>query len=180
VLAGTARRRGCWVAPANQPLSGVVALTPLIRAESLRPLQDARVNTVAQQPRGFLWMSADTLSTEPELGQITVRRLLGLLRRMALKYGPTALFEPAGEVLRRQIRRQFETLLAQLLVRGAFAGATPAESFQVAISSPPNTPRTADAGQLIVELKVAPSIPLRFLTVRLVNAGDGSLSIEGV
>jgi phage tail sheath protein FI len=44
--------------------------------------------------------------------------------------------------------------------------------------SPPNTPESMDQGRLIVELKVAPSRPLAFLTVRLVRTGDGSLQVE--
>jgi len=35
-----------------------------------------------------------------------------------------------------------------------------------------NTPRSMEQGRFIVELRVAPSLPLRFLTVRLVQNGD--------
>jgi phage tail sheath protein FI len=62
--------------------------------------------------------------------------------------------------------------------RGAFGGATAAESFEVTTGSPPNTPESVDLGRLIVELRVAPSLPLTFLTVRLTRTGAGSLQVE--
>jgi phage tail sheath protein FI len=37
---------------------------------------------------------------------------------------------------------------------------------------------TLDAGQLIVELKVAPSRPLAFITVRLVGEADSGFRVD--
>ncbi len=182
LLAGTALTRGCWVAPANQPLPDVVALAPVIGPAAYQRVQDSGVNLVRQEPRGFCWLSADTLAgdeTDPELIEINVRRLLSLLARSARENGPDYVFEPLDDTLRRRIRRRFEEICGILLARGAFAGATPDESFRVAVSSPPNTAMTAADGQLIIELKVAPSVPLRFLTVRLVASGPGTISASG-
>jgi phage tail sheath protein FI len=61
---------------------------------------------------------------------------------------------------------------------GAFAGATAPDAYRVNTGSPPNTPQSIDAGRLVVELQVAPSRPLAFLTVRLVRTGEGSLQVE--
>ena len=182
VLAATALTRGCWVAPANKPLPDVVALAPVIGPAAYQRVQDGGVNLVRQEPRGFCWLSADTLAgdgTDPELIEINVRRLLSLLARSAREDGPDFVFEPLDDTLHRRIRRRFEELCGILLSRGAFAGPAPDESFQVAVSSPPNTALTAADGQLIVELKVAPSVPLRFLTVRLVASGPGAISVSG-
>ena len=66
-------------------------------------------------------------------------------------------------------------LLGQMFVRGAFAGTAPATSFQVVAGSALNPPASIDRGRLIVELRVAPSLPLTFLTVRLVQTGDRRL-----
>ena len=178
VLARRALGRGAWVAPANEPLAGVVALAPPL-PESARPdAQAAQVNLFLQDPRGFLAMSADTLSLEEDLRPIGVRRLLSLLRRLALRLGASYVFEPNGDAFRRLVRRGFEGLLGEMFARGAFAGATPADSFRVVTNSELNTPRLADQGRFIVELKVAPSRPLTFLTLRLVQAGDRGLAAE--
>jgi phage tail sheath protein FI len=123
-------------------------------------------------------MSADTLSLDEDLRPIGVRRLLSLLRRLALRLGATYVFEPNGDAFRRLVRRGFEGLLGEMFSRGAFAGATPADSFRVVTNSELNTRQLADQGRFIVELKVAPSRPLTFLTLRLVQAGDRGLAAE--
>ena len=40
-----------------------------------------------------------------------------------------------------------------------------------------NSQDSVDQGQFVVELLVAPSLPMRFLTVRLVQSG-GTLTVE--
>ncbi len=180
VLADRATTRGAWVAPANEVLADVVALQPPFAPPSYQRLQDGRANCLRHEPRGFLCLSADTLSDDPDLRLVNVRRLLSLLRRVCLRHGPTYVFEPNDEGFHRRIRRGFEAILADMLVRGAFAGATPDESYRVSTASPPNTPQSVDQGRLIVEIRVAPSIPMRFLTIRMVASGDRGVTVEGV
>jgi phage tail sheath protein FI len=81
-------------------------------------------------------------------------------------------FEPLGPTLRRAVQRGFELLLTDMFRRGAFAGASVAQSFRVVTDNTVNTPRDAAAGRFIVELRVAPSVPLSFLTVRLAQSGS--------
>ncbi len=103
---------------------------------------------------------------------VNVRRLLSLLRRLALREGTTYVFEPHDDTFRRRVWRRFDQVLAGLYIRGAFTGATPAEAYRVVIDSSVNPPGTAELGRFVVELRVAPSRPLAFLTVRLVQAGQ--------
>lgn len=173
VLASRALRAGAWAAPANQPFQGVVALVPSIPTADRQALQDARVNLVRPDPRGFLSLSADTLAHEPELRPVGVRRLLTLLRRLALRRGHDYAFEPHGPVLRRAVERGFEAVLEDLFARGAFAGATPAQAFRVVTDDTVNPPRGVEAGRLVVELRVAPAVPLSFLSVRLAQRAGG-------
>jgi hypothetical protein len=180
ILARRALERGAWIAPANETWRGLVALTPLVPAEDRVTLQQAQVNLVRQEPRGFLTLSADTLSADDDLRPIQVRRLLILLRRLALALGPTYVFEPNDAAFRRLVQRNFEALLEGLFRGGAFAGATPAESFQVVTGEGLNTPQSVEAGQFIVELRVAPAQALTFVTVRLVQAGNGDLTAQEV
>jgi hypothetical protein len=171
VLAARASQRGAWVAPANQPLRDVVALIPAVPAAHWQRLQDAQVNLLRSDPRGFLTLSADTLAHQAELRPINVRRLLILLRRLALRRGHGYVFEPHGPVLRRAVQRGFDLLLTDLYRRGAFVGATPAQSFRVVTGDTVNTPYGVDQGRLVVELRVAPSVPLAFIAVRLAQSG---------
>jgi hypothetical protein len=180
VLAQRALTRGAWIAPANEALSGVVDLAPLVAPERLLDLFAAQINVFRQEARGFVAQGADTLASDADgdVRPINVRRLLSLLRRLALQQGPTYVFEPNDDALRRRVRQDFGTLMQSLFVRGAFAGPTPDTSFQVVTDTSVNTPATRERGQFIVELRVAPSLPLTFLTVRLVQSGDRAVVTE--
>jgi hypothetical protein len=178
VMARRALNRGAWVAPANEPLRDVVALSPPIDRGAYQRLQDAQLNVLRHEPHGFVVLDADTLSDDVDFRPINVRRLLALLRRAALLHGTLYVFEPNDDALRRRIQRGFEELLGLMFRLGAFAGATASEAFRVDVGDPPNSRPSIDAGRLIVELKIAPSLPLRFVTVRLVEHADRSLHLE--
>jgi phage tail sheath protein FI len=169
---------GAWQAPANAPLPGVVALGLAVELPGWAELLDARVNLVRRDPRGFMLLSADTLSLDPELRPINVRRLLILLRRLALREGANYVFQSNNEPFQRQVRRGFEQVLADLFRRGAFAGRTAAEAYQVGIDPTLNTSASIEQGRLIIELRVAPSRPLVFITVRLQQTGADGVSAQ--
>jgi hypothetical protein len=174
IAAARAIARGAWVAPANVALEDVLALDSPIADSDFQALANAHVNFVRDDPSGFLWLAADTLSDDADLRPISVRRLLALLRRTAERYGNAHVFEPNTDVSRRTARRSFQTLLSFMYSAGAFAGATADEGFQV---STPVTAGDLDAGRLIIELRVAPSQPLAFLTIRLAQTGAGTLQV---
>jgi hypothetical protein len=174
ILARRAISRGAWVAPANELLAGVVALKTRVAPARLSALYDAQVNIFRKEPRGFLTLGADTLSLDSELLPINVRRLLILVRRAALRLGQTYVFEPNDATFRRLIERSFESLLGQMYALGAFAGASADKAFQVVTGPALNPPASVDLGRFIVELRVAPSLPLSFITLRLVQSGDRS------
>lgn len=174
VLAVRAAQRGPWVAPANHAFNTVIALAPALSLESVTALNDIR-----NEPHGFMALRADTLDTvDPSLRLINVRRLLILLRRLALRHGATYAFEPNSGVLRGQIQHRFEQLLRGLYDRGAFAGAAPAQAYQVNTDTL-NTPVSIEQGRLLVELRVRPSLPMEFITVRLLQRGTQLDVAEG-
>jgi hypothetical protein len=178
VFADRALQRGAWLAPANQPLRGVVSLEPVLDPGRRLDLQEARVNLLRQEPRGFVVLDADTLSGEVDLRPINVRRLLILLRRQALRLGAIYVFEPNSPAFRRMVDRGFTEMLDGMFERGAFAGATPSSSYQVVTDDSLNTPESVDQGRFIVELRVAPSLPMTFVTIRLVQTSERSLATE--
>jgi hypothetical protein len=171
VFAYRALTRGAWVAPANEILQGVIALTPTMSSQQWGRWHDAQINLINQDPRGFLTLSSDTLGDDDDR-PIHVRRLLMLLRRLALKLGATYVFEPHDDVFRRLVRRGFETMLDQMFVRGAFSGKSPDAAYQVVVGDALNTPQSVEQGRFVVEIRVAPSQPMTFITIRLVQTGD--------
>lgn len=182
-IAGTMAKRsllrGAWIAPAGEVLRGVVALDPPLRHGYWQAIQDAQINIVRQEPIGFVCLNADTLSADEDLRPINVRRLLQLLRRAALKLGANYVFEPNDAAFRRSVQRGFEGMLDGMFLRGAFAGRVSSQGFQVVADESLNTPASVDLGRFIVDIKVAPSLPLTFLTVRLVQAADRTFVTEG-
>ena len=181
VCGAIARRtlaRGAWLAPANDPLSSVLALEPVPAAGRLLELQEGGLNIIRQEARGLMILSEQTLSNEDEIRPIHVRRLLMLLRRLVQREGSTFVFELNSQAFRRQVQRGLEQVLSDLYQRGAFGGDTPESAYQVDVSDRINTPTSIEQGRLIVEIKVAPSHPLAFLTIRLVMSGASGLQIQ--
>jgi hypothetical protein len=179
-MAWRALERGAWVAPANDDLAGVVALAPALTGEAWNLFTESQINLVQRDPRGFVALSADTLSPDESLRLINVRRLLILLRRLALREGASLVFEPNDESFRRLVQRRFEGMLGQLYVRGAFAGNTAEEGFRVVTGASVNPRQSVDEGRFVVELRVAPSKPLTFLTVRLIQARGAGPAFQEV
>lgn len=181
-FARRAQRQGAWVAPANHPFGEALALvTPGHAGESQwAALYTNGVNLLRHRPEGVTLMSAETLSGDDSLRAINVRLLMILLRRLALREGDALVFEANDDSFRRRVQSQFESLLDDLFERGAFTGARPEQAFQVVVDGSVNTVESIDAGRFIIELRVAPSRPLAFLTVRLMQSGADGLAVESV
>jgi hypothetical protein len=174
-LARRAAARGAWIAPANEPLRAVIELSPSFARDAWVRFADTQVNLLRDEPHGIVAQSADTLARDPDLAPIHVRRLLILLRRLALRLGPSYVFEPSNDAFRRLVQRGFEAALDTLFVRGAFAGAQRDAAYQLVVDA---LPTVADLGRFVVEIKVAPSLPMSFLTVRLIQSGERGVVTE--
>ena len=178
VIAATTLSAGSWIAPANIAVNNAVAIDPQLGDAVAEAFGVAQINLISNEPEGFLITNQNTLMTggNPDLGQLNVRRLLILLRRLALREGVRYMFNNISPALQRAVTRQFEQWMQILLARGAFAGSTVADSYQVIADSTLNSQSSMAQGQFIVQLRIAPSVPLRFLTVQLVQSG-GQLTL---
>lgn len=177
-LAAGALERGAWRAVAERPLRDVVALTLPVTDAERQALLEAQVNPLRAAPRGFVAGSSETLLADADWRPVNVRRLMSLLRRAALRRGTHYVFEPHGDVLRRTVERAFEAMLGELFRRGAFSGRSAAEAFRIEFGTPAQVRLQRDAGEFHVDLKVAPALPLTFLTVRLARSGERLTSQE--
>lgn len=177
LIARRERQRQAWVAPANAPLQGVVGLATAFSDDDWAELFAQRVNLVRPEAGGFTPMSAHTLSGERALMQISVRRLLILLRKAALELGMDFVFQPNHALFRQGVRVVLEEFLRFLFERGAFAGRSEAESFRVIVDDSVNPPQSVEQGRLVAVIQVAPSQPMEFITVQLVRSGEGELLV---
>jgi len=177
MIANTTLSSGAWMAPAFRALTNVLDLQPALTSDAFTAFDAEQINLISQQPEGFLMMGQDTqISTEADLVPLNVRRLLILIRRLALREGVRYVFENITPKFQRQVTRQFDGWMQQLLARGAFAGLSAADSYRVIADGSVNTQDSIDQGRFIVVLQVAPSVPMRFLTVQLVQS-DGQLTL---
>jgi phage tail sheath protein FI len=179
IIAARARERGVWVAPANVPLQGVLALDPPFSPDDWAELFGLQFNLIRWEGHDFRPMSAHTLSDERTLLPVSVRRLMIQLRKVALRRGLDFVFESNDERLRDSVRLALEEMLGFMFERGAFAGATPQQAFRVVTDADFTTPESiateAERGRFIVQIQVAPSQPAEFITVLLTRTGEGQL-----
>ena len=170
-IAAHENARGVWVAPANIALRGVVDLTPAMGSADVVALFNAHDNVFVHDPGAFVALSAHTLSPDPSLLQLSVRRLLILLRKIALQRGMRYVFETNTDRFRQMVQRSFTRLLSALAQAGAIV------NFQVITDSGVNTAADTAAGRLVIQLLIAPTNPIEFITVTLVRAGEGLLDV---
>jgi hypothetical protein len=179
VAAGIVARKefafGLQAGPANEVATGVVDLAePFGRAQA-DAFHPAGLNGFLREADGIRLTGARTLSRDPQWRQLSVRRLMLMLRRTLLQEMQWAVFEPNGPKLARDLRHAIEGLLRRLFRAGAFAGTTEQEAFFVRIRQ--ERP-LADRGEIVTEIGVAPVEPLEFILLRLRRDGDGTLGLE--
>ncbi len=168
-IAAVERSSGPWASIAGVGLGGV-GLSPRLSPGTYVALFDHRVNVLRQQDGRTLLLSGHTLSLDRSLSTIGVRRLLILLRRVALLRGQRYVFEPNGPALWRRAQRTFERLLDGLVAEGALL------AYVVSAQAPAN----GDLGELVVELRVSPTSTMEFLTVQLVRSNSDRLTVREV
>jgi phage tail sheath protein FI len=178
LLASRAQLAGAWISAANQPLIDVLGLSPYLDEAMIASLSMRGVNMVQRGARGFLLARTDTLSANNELRPLSVRRLLTLLRRLIDREGNRYVFEPNSFDFREAVHDQWESLLHELYVRGALRGTASEAAYRVVTDLSVNDDQASEGGRFTVELHIAPSQPLRFLNVRLVQSGPEQLLVQ--
>ncbi|HEX8281805.1 MAG TPA: hypothetical protein VF588_00385 [Pyrinomonadaceae bacterium] len=175
LIAARERERQAWIAPANVALVGVLGLAPELSTEDWADLFELQFNFVRREARDFRAMSAHTLSDEAIWLQISVRRLLILIRKFVVERGMDFVFESNHERFRRGVQLVLEDALLFMHGLGAFAGASPEQSFHVVTDASVNPPPSVDAGRFVAQIQVAPSQPTEFITVLLTRVAEDLL-----
>lgn len=164
--------------PANVLAQEVVSVDDVISPPRHDELHPMGLNVYLQEADGVRLTAARTLSRDPAYRQLTVRRLVMMLRRTIEQRMQWVVFEPNHASLRADVRHQLEGLLQGLYRSGAFKGAREEEAFFVRCDEVLNPQRVLDRGQLIVEIGIAPTEPIEFIVLRLMRSGDGTLTLE--
>ena len=173
MIAARELRRGAWIAPANIALQNAVDLRPAFRDSGWAQLYQRQLNIVRHQPGRYVLMSAMTLAHDRSLRQLSVRRLLILLRKLALREGQRYVFETNNERFRALVQTYFENILTQILERGGL------QAFQVVTNEEINAQNDYDNGRFLIALKVAPTLPIEFITITMLRSGDDAIAVLG-
>jgi hypothetical protein len=182
VAAGVIAQReianGVPYGPANVIAAGVVDVLDRVSPQRHDELHQNAVNVYLHERDGVWLSAARTLaSSDQSYRQLSVRRLVTMLRRVLYRQMQWTVFEPNNSALRDTIVTTLEGFLRELYQRNAFNGATEREAFFVRCDATLNPQATLDQGQLNVLVGVAPAEPLEFIVLQIARDGDGTLRV---
>lgn len=174
VYARTDRRVGVHKAPANEVLRGVLDLEVNLSDVEQDELNPLGINCLRVFPgRGIRIWGARTLADQAQWRYVNVRRLFLTVSRWLERNLTNAVFEPNDADLWARIERELTGYFNGLLRRGALRGGNPEEAFYIKCDGDTNPPEVRDAGLVITEIGLAPSLPNEFIVVRIVFGASG-------
>jgi uncharacterized protein len=172
------QRWGVHKAPANEPLDGVLDLMTDCTDADIGALYAQGINCLRDRPgRGIRVWGARTLAADPGWQEITARRVVGTTGRWLRRFLDDLTYEPNDMRLWVRITREVTAYLDGMFSRGAFAGATTAESYYVKCDAETNPPDVLAAGLVVTQIGLALATPAEFVVVRVVH-GVGGTTVE--
>jgi uncharacterized protein len=167
----TDSRVGVFKAPAgirDGKLSSAVSLTALVTEKAQGILNPDGINAIRSLPTyGIVTYGARTLSTDPSLIYISVRRLLTYIEMSLYRGLQWVVFEPNDQKLWGTVRRDVTVFLTQVWTAGGLFGAKDSDAFEVKVDASNNPPATRNQGLLYIDIKVAPVRPAEFVVLRI-------------
>ena len=167
--------RGVHKAPANEAVRGALELERRLIDSEQAILNPIGVNCIRKFPgRGILVWGARTLAEESsEWRYINVRRLFNFVEESIYESTQWVVFEPNDMDTWERVKRTVTEFLTRVWRSGALFGATPEQAFYVKCDADLNTPEVRSAGQLIVEVGIAPVKPAEFVIFRFKQLPGG-------
>jgi Bacteriophage tail sheath protein len=164
IWARTDATRGVHKAPANEVVLGVNGLGFQLTQAEQGDLNRAGINCIRSfAGRGIRIWGARTLSSDAEWRYLNVRRLFNYISESIMEGTQWAVFEPNDERLWSSLRISASNFLTRTWREGALFGSTPEEAFYVKCDAETNPPDVIDAGQVVVEIGIAPVRPAEFV-----------------
>ena len=168
IYARTDTQRGVHKAPANEVVMGAVGVELNVTKGEQDGLNPIGINCLRAFPgRGLRVWGARTLSSDPSWRYINVRRLFNFVEASIEGGTQWVVFEPNDQDLWARVRRDVSAFLRNVWRGGALFGATPEEAFYVKCDEELNPIEVRDAGQLIIEVGLAPVKPAEFVIFRI-------------
>jgi phage tail sheath protein FI len=168
------RAQGVHKAPANEEVEGVLDLRVNLTNAQQGRLNDLGVNCLRVFPgRGIRVWGARTTSASAPWTYVATRRLFTTVSRWLDRYMPEVAFEPNDIRLWVRIMRELSAFLEDLFRRGALQGQRPEQAFYVKCDGETNPPQIIDAGMVVTEVGLAPTVPGEFIVLRVSHGPSG-------
>ena len=160
--------RGVHKAPANEVVRGAISLALNITKGEHDQLNPNGINCIRAFPgRGIRVWGARTISSDPSWRYLNVRRLFNYVEESIFEGTQWVVFEPNDIRLWGRVKRTINAFLLRVWRDGALFGATPDQAFFVVCDETNNPPEVRDAGQLVVDIGIAPVKPAEFVVFRI-------------
>ncbi len=160
--------RGVHKAPANEVVMGALGLEVNLTKGEQEGLNPNGVNCIRAFPgRGIRVWGARTISSDPAWRYVNVRRLFNFVEASIENGTQWVVFEPNDQDLWARVRRDVSAFLRNVWRSGALFGETPEQAFYVKCDEELNPLEVRDAGQLIIEVGLAPVKPAEFVIFRI-------------
>lgn len=164
-------KRGVHKAPAGTVegyLNSAMGIERIVTKGEHDTLNPAGINVIRAFPgTGICVWGARTTTTDAEWKYVNVRRLFLFIEESIDEGTQWVVFEPNDPSLWGSVNRNITAFLTRVWRDGALFGKTPDEAFFVKIDEENNPPAVRDAGQLIIEIGVAPVKPAEFVIIRI-------------
>ena len=164
--------------PANVIAAGAVSLTDAVSRARHDELHQQAINVFLAERDGVRLSAARTLSLDASWRQLSVRRLVTMIRRTLYRQMQWTVFEPNDRTLRALVTHDLDAFLRRLFRANAFTGATEAQAFFVRCDDALNPPLLADQGQLLAQVGIAPAEPMEFIVLNIARSADATLTVE--
>jgi phage tail sheath protein FI len=153
---------------ANREIEGIVDIEFPLTQFDTELLNPDGINTVLAFPgRGIRVWGGRTLSSDPALRYINVRRTFNMIAE-SIEHGTQwVTFEPNSPDLWESVKRLVFFFLKNLWKKGFLQGENVEEAFYIKVDEENNPPDVRDRGELIIEVGVAIVRPAEFIIVRV-------------
>lgn len=133
-----------------------------------------KINPLISSPQtGIAVWGVRTISIDPQWLYINARRLFMFLEKSVFNATFWIVFENNGPNLWTRIRGQIQGFLNNLFNNGYFAGTTPSQAYFVICDNTNNTADSINAGQVIIDIGIAPNKPAEFVVFRFQQITSG-------
>ncbi|BBM87995.1 phage tail sheath C-terminal domain-containing protein [Candidatus Uabimicrobium amorphum] len=167
IYAYTDNKRGVHKAPAGMGVGSLKTIVGMERNTS-KGEQDylhPRAINVLRSITGAgdcVW-GASTLSADPEWKYINIRRLFIMVRVSIARATQWVVFEPNDKLLWGKVKRNVSAYLSNVWRTGALVGDSEDQAFYVKVDEENNPQSSIDAGELHIDIGIAPVKPAEFV-----------------